>query len=102
MNLHPFATELEHEGQAALKRAGQLLVMASSLREMPATNAPTAQMRKLLGDLGFAVVHRDALRCAAACMDTVDEHPEGWTGAEAFDKALKAVHEALAWAGGGS
>jgi hypothetical protein len=95
MNTQFFAAEMEREGTYLLKRAGTLLAVATSLRALPGGNAPTAEMRNHLAGLGFAVVSRDALVVAEACMDAIDEHPEGVDGAHAFNAAHAAVREAL-------
>jgi hypothetical protein len=98
-NTHFFASELERDGQAALKRAGHLLAMAETLRGMPGANAPTAEMRQYLAGLGFCVVHVDALAMAEKVMRVNEPVDDGLgmhgTGPTEWEKALRAVQEAL-------
>lgn len=98
-SIRRFADELERDGNNTLRRAGQLLVMAKTLRELPATNAPTAEMRQLLGSLGFCVVSADALAYAERHMRDAEPIDDGLSiyghGISDWDKALLAIQEAL-------
>lgn len=94
-----FATQLEQEAKAALKRAGQLFSIAETLQAMPEKNAPTAEMRTLLAGLGFCVISTDALAMAELTMRKNEPEDDGLSMhaivPSEWDKALQAVQEAL-------
>ena len=94
-----FASELERDGQASLKRAGHLLAIAETLRALPGVNAPTAEMRQYLATLGFCVVSADALAHAELLMREHEQPDDGLSthgkGLSNFERALLAIQEAL-------
>lgn len=95
-----FATELERDGMAAIKRGGLLLASAQTLRSMPGVNAPTVEMRQYLAGLGFCVIAADALAYVEHFVSNADAPEDDClmrhaTGASEHDKALLAMQEAL-------
>lgn len=94
-----FAVELDREADKHMTQVTRLRELAEQIRSLPAANLPTAELRALLGRVGFCVVPVDALahaeramRCAEPADDGLGMHG---TGQRDHDEALAAVQEAI-------
>jgi hypothetical protein len=94
-----FATELDREADKHMGHVVRLRELAEQVRALPVANLPTAELRALLGRLGFCVVPVDALAHAERALRTADLADDGLgmhgTGPSEQEAALAAVQEAI-------
>lgn len=94
-----FADELDREADQHMRQVVRLRELAEQVRTMPVANLPTAELRALLGRVGFCVVVVEALAHAERALRDAEPPDDALgmhgSGPSVHEAALAAVQEAL-------